>query len=43
MLEASVGLFQNEIGDGRRRRRKHSTEFKAQVVAACRQPGISMD
>lgn len=26
----------------RRRRRTHSAEFKAQVVAACRQPGMSM-
>ena len=26
----------------RRRRRKHSAEFKAKVVAACRKPGISM-
>ena len=28
--------------DSRRRRRKHSAEFKAKVVAACRQPGVSM-
>ena len=31
--------------DGRppgRRRRRHSAEFKAQVVAACREPGMSM-
>lgn len=27
---------------GRRRRRKHSAEFKAQVVAACRIPGVSI-
>jgi transposase len=27
---------------GGRRRRRHSAEFKAKVVAACRQPGISM-
>ena len=26
----------------RRRRRKHSVEFKAKVVAACRKPGMSM-
>ena len=26
---------------GRRRRRKHSAEFKAQLVAACEQPGMS--
>lgn len=32
-------------GNGRalgRRRRTHSAEFKSQVVAACRQPGVSM-
>jgi len=28
--------------DGRRRRRRHSAEFKAQVVAACRRPGVSI-
>ena len=28
--------------EGGRRRRQHSAEFKAKVVAACRQPGISM-
>ena len=27
---------------GRRRRRKHSPEFKAQVVAACRRRGVSI-
>jgi transposase-like protein len=37
-----VNTISDEAGDGRRRRRKHSLEFKAQVVAACRQPGISM-
>lgn len=26
----------------RRRRRKHSAEFKAQAVAACREPGVSI-
>lgn len=31
----------NEVGDGRRRRREHSAEFKAQVVAACSVPGVS--
>ncbi len=30
-------------GDGgRRRRRKHSPQFKAAVVAACRKPGVSI-
>ena len=28
--------------DGRRRRRLHSDEFKADAVAACMQPGVSM-
>lgn len=28
--------------DGRRRRRKHTDEFKAKVVAACSQPGVSI-
>lgn len=27
---------------GRRRRRRHSTEFKAELVAACRRPGVSI-
>ena len=27
---------------GRRRRRRHSAEFKAAVVAECRKPGVSM-
>ena len=32
----------NEVGAGRRRRRTHSVEFKAQVVAACSLPGVSI-
>jgi transposase len=35
----------NTSDDGnstRRHRRKHSAEFKAEVVAACRKPGVSM-
>ena len=32
----------NEAGTGRRRRREHSAEFKAQVVAACSAPGVSI-
>ena len=32
----------NEVGAGRRRRRAHSAEFKAQVVAACCLPGVSI-
>ena len=31
-----------QIVDGRRRRREHSAEFKAQVVAACNSPGVSI-
>ena len=30
----------NEVSGGRRRRREHSAEFKAQVVAACSAPGV---
>ena len=26
---------------GRRRRRKHSAEFKAELIRACQQPGVS--
>ena len=29
------------LSSGRRRRRKHSAEFKAHVVAACSKPGVS--
>jgi transposase len=35
-MDTSVAL-----GPGRRRRRKHSAEFKAHVVVACSQPGVS--
>ena len=31
----------NEVVGGRRRRRDHSAEFKAQVVSACNVPGMS--
>lgn len=37
-----MDTISNEVGAGRRRRREHSTEFKAQVVAACRTPGVSI-
>ena len=30
------------IRSGRRRRRTHSAEFKAEVVASCRHPGVSI-
>jgi transposase len=32
----------SEQGSGRRRRRNHSEQFKAEAIAACRQPGISI-
>lgn len=32
----------NEVSAGRRRRREHSAEFKAQVVAACSTAGVSI-
>jgi transposase len=31
-----------EVHQAGRRRRRHSAEFKAEMVAACRQPGISI-
>lgn len=37
-MGTSVGLIRGE----RRRRRRHSTEFKAEAVAACRLPGVSI-
>ena len=37
-----MNTIPNQISDGRRRRRTHSAEFKAQVIAACRQPGVSI-
>ena len=36
-----MNTSQNGHADGRRRRR-HSAEFKARVVAACRNPGVSI-
>jgi transposase len=36
-----VHAISNEVSGGRRRRREHSAEFKAQVVAACNVPGVS--
>jgi transposase len=36
-----VNTSQDSYGD-RRRRRQHSAEFKARVVAACRRPGVSI-
>jgi transposase len=31
-----------EEGSGRRRRRRHSAQFKAEAIAACRKPGVSI-
>lgn len=31
-----------QVVSGRRRRRRHSAEFKAEAIAACRQPGVSV-
>lgn len=41
-LGGHVNTTPNELADGRRRRRLHSDEFKADAVAACMQPGVSM-
>ena len=32
----------HEVSIGRRRRRRHSAVFKAEAIAACRQPGVSI-
>ncbi|MPW11430.1 transposase, partial [Paraburkholderia sp. CNPSo 3155] len=37
-----VNTIEEEAPVGRRRRRRYSVEFKAQVVAACRRPGVSL-
>ena len=37
-----MNTISREVVDGRRRRRTHSAEFKAQVVAACMQPRVSI-
>ena len=37
-----VHTISNEVGAGRRRRREHSAEFEAQIVAACSSPGVSI-
>ena len=36
-----MNTSENGYGD-RRRRRQHSAEFKARLVAACRRPGVSI-
>ena len=37
-MNTNAGLIRGE----RRRRRRHSAEFKAEAVAACRLPGVSI-
>ena len=37
-----MNTISNVVGGDRRRRRNHSAEFKARVVVACRQPGVSI-
>ncbi|HUG22716.1 transposase [Piscinibacter sp.] len=37
-----MNTISKEVCPGRRRRRKHNAEFKAQVVAACRPGGVSI-
>jgi len=37
-----VNTISDQLADGRRRRRLHSDDFKADAVAACMQPGVSM-
>jgi transposase len=41
-LGGHVNTIPNEPADARRRRRLHSDDFKADAVAACMQPGVSM-
>ena len=41
-LGGHVNTFPQQAIDGRRRRRLHSDEFKANAVSACMQPGVSM-
>ena len=37
-----MNTVSNQIADGSPRRRTHSADFKADAVAACMQPGMSM-
>ena len=41
-LGGHVNTIPNDAADGRRRRRLHSDEFKANAVSSCMQPGMSM-
>ena len=37
-----MNTISDEVSAGRRRRRKHSAEFKARIVDACGGPGVSI-
>ncbi|MEX3901066.1 transposase, partial [Paraburkholderia sp. BR10954] len=37
-----MNTIEEAAAPGRRRRRRYSVEFKAQVVAACQRPGVSL-
>jgi len=37
-----VNTSEQAISIGRRRRRRHSAEFRAEAVRACQQPGVSV-
>ena len=41
-LGGHVNTIPEQVTDGRRRRRSHSDEFKADAVAACTQRGVSI-
>ena len=42
ILPGHVNTNSDKVVDGRRRRRNHSPEFKAHVVASCRHAGVSI-
>ncbi|KWF84906.1 transposase [Burkholderia diffusa] len=37
-----MNTIEEQVPSGRRRRRRYSHEFKAQVIAACQGPGVSI-
>ena len=37
-----MDTIRSDLRDGRQRRRRHSDEFKSQVVAECSRPGVSI-
>lgn len=41
-LGVHVHTTEQAVGIGRRRRRRHSSLFKAEAVGACQQPGVSI-